>query len=645
MYVQSTYTYTLLRPIATMGEPSIGGGYSYGYNRSYPLKKVSSTGSMKDERGSVVGLERRRHKRNATDVTFDPFLREKRNPNQYGSNHLVDPLKAEHAISSSKWVERLHAAASAAGECPVETIDGTELLATTQDVPEQTQKPTVSLPALAKPQLKRTQTDPSSVIQRPSLAEDALMNRALIIREDLRQCEMQELAFEAERAAEEGLERFVGSTSKFIGDVNGDTQVQRPYDDDFVLEYATTAGRCYSPQALRKVFTRNEHYPTPPYFNRKKIRVTSLREFREVVPPFTNMHANIRTHLKQQGVNPMVLPNGESYPLLIERVTHNDDDIQSYVSQSGSIVSLAVTSFKNIVDYSRKSFNEQIKYPSTQKEYITATPELNEESSSSNKVESYFGSFEFESSGVDVNDQRNLRKQSLRCETPSAPIVDPFIDDNSDDSSIELYGRRSMTGRASPSSVNGVLSGLSDEKTSAEDKSHVPLIISPSAMTIDATKSMVSFFSNIQHRFSLSRDDFGSDLAESKEDATFISNYFYTNNQDTDIMNSEGLSNFKLDINPNRGQQNDAFCIEGCAQNELLYGCETMGNTMDMISSWFNERKREYDQSSASPTKPFDPQTPQINFHHGWTKTLHGEKGDGQKRVFMPPRLKVKGFR
>ena len=51
------------------------------------------------------------------------------------------------------------------------------------------------------------------------------------------------------------------------------------------------------------------HHNLPPmdytpssYFSKKKIRVTALREFSEVVPDFRKMHNNIRIHLGQEGV-------------------------------------------------------------------------------------------------------------------------------------------------------------------------------------------------------------------------------------------------------------------------------------------------------------------------------------------------------
>jgi hypothetical protein len=63
--------------------------------------------------------------------------------------------------------------------------------------------------------VKRNSTVPS--FSPPStVVDDLLMNRALNIRENLRQYEMKELAAEAERAAESGMEKFVGSASKYV---------------------------------------------------------------------------------------------------------------------------------------------------------------------------------------------------------------------------------------------------------------------------------------------------------------------------------------------------------------------------------------------------------------------------------------------
>eukprot|EP00804_Cyclotella_cryptica_P021822 CCRYP_000823-RA/>CCRYP_000823-RA protein AED:0.02 eAED:0.02 QI:0/-1/0/1/-1/1/1/0/760 len=514
--------------------------------------------------------------------------------------------------------------------------------------------------SLPKPQLKRIHTAPSPMqSNRSSVVDDALMNRALSIREDLRQYEMQELAAEAEKAAESGMERFVGSASKFTMEVTPPPKqlVRDRYDDDFVLAYQLETPLARKSNYLRPSYAMEY---TPSYFNKKKIRVTALREFSEVVPSFMEMHDNIRIHLGQKGVDQKILPDEEQHRLFRKSTSQdvNDDDLnsQANASQAGSIVSFssfAVASLRGIVDYygSNRSKGLNDNTNSTAK-LPPSNPKIDEhdrsgasKQTSHAAFDSCCGSFEFEQAAA-VGKRVPATQSSANLSFEKSSTVNT----DSDDSSIELYGRRDIDGRSSPSSVNGVLSGLGrDDKvlrrrelfvdgTFDEDKSRAPSMLSPSVMSNDTTQSVAKFFSRIQHKFSRSLDDSKKTSKEVEENEKFIANYFYTN-QDANIVNSEGISNFKLDINPD-GRRNDGFCISGCVQNDLLSSCETVGKMMDMIFSWFSE-KGDCDQSAHS--KSIDPKSPHIVLHQSWIRTWQTESN--HRRFFMPPRLAVKHYR
>jgi hypothetical protein len=518
------------------------------------------------------------------------------------------------------------------------------------------------LSSLPKPQLKRIQTAPTTMqSHRSSLVDDALTNRALSIREDLRQYEMQELAAEAERAAEEGLERFVGSASKFLmEDTRAPNNQHIGYHDDFVL----APHQLETPQRKNSACIRPGIDYTPSYFNKKKLRVTALREFSEVVPSFSEMHGNIRIHLRQRGVNPKVLPD-EEYHKLVRKDTSqdaNDDDInsQANVSQAGSVASFSsfAASLRGIVEYVGGNRSKHLssnasrlashhstfdKYESLEEKPTNRYESYNESigGKSSKRFDSCCGSFEFDSDPV-----VSKKKPSSQYEPIGRNVStkgDSIINYESDDSSVELYGRMNTDG-TSPSSVNGLLSGvgrddkilrrgeLFNDKTFDDEKSYAPSIISPSVISNDATQSVATFFSRIQHKFSRSPRDQDTASNSAQENRKFIANYFYTIH-DASIINSEGISNLKLDINPDR-KSHDGFCMSGCVQNDVLSSCETVGNMMDMILNWFGEKGNDSDHSTHSKSSS------QIVLHHSWIRTWQTESN--HKRFFMPPRLVAK---
>eukprot|EP00956_Cyclotella_meneghiniana_P000736 scaffold786_cov37-Cyclotella_meneghiniana.AAC.4 len=562
---------------------------------------------------------------------------------------------------NSKWIQNLHAAANASS-ADYQNRSSPVLIPPDQTAQYITEKHTTKVPrtgnrikrqnkksillqldermpieniinapsSLSKPRSKRTQTDPSMTQRsKTALLDDELMTRALSIREDLRQYEMQELAAEAERAAEEGMERFVGATSKFIGDTHTPHKYFSPggYEDDFVLDYNV--------ERIRSRPTGGSEY-TPSYFNKKKIRVTSLREFHEVVPPFERIHDNIRLHLKQRGVDERVLPEEERQ--MCPTTSDEDDANSQAASQTGSIASFssfAINSIRGMMDYMGNP-RKNPSISSYEKQFSTSGM-----STSAKGFDSCCGSIEFQADALAKNDEA---KQYYASETMS-----PTVDANSDDSSVELCGRKhTLTGQLSPPSVNGMLSGVSDDKIlqtrellidHVEDKSHTQSITSR-----DATKSVATFFTKMQQKFN-GIPDTKKGKPRNDDDAKFISNYFYTNHQDANNVNLVGISNFKLDINPDR-KRNDSFCISsGCVQNDLLPGCETVGNAMDVMYTWLNERGKECDATSASTnSRSLDTRSPPIGLHHSWIRTWQVENGVDH-RFFMPPRLAMRDFK
>jgi hypothetical protein len=120
------------------------------------------------------------------------------------------------------------------------------------------------------------------------------------IRSEIRQSEMLELAVEAERAAEAGLESFMGRASTFG-------------DDMAVIE----SKKLKHPAALKRNSTYSEGYLRQRPYPRlrpqpKKIRVLALRAVDEVIPPLGEIHSHLRTHLARSNVDEETLVFQES---------------------------------------------------------------------------------------------------------------------------------------------------------------------------------------------------------------------------------------------------------------------------------------------------------------------------------------------
>lgn len=340
---------------------------------------------------------------------------------------------------------------------------------------------------------------PSPTKHKTNVLDDALMDRAFIIRQNLMNFELQELASEAEKAAESGKEKFAGSASKF--GIQESPQYKpkmvNEYNDGIVIviptlsqgnvdryqyqHYQQLNNPGYrTPIRQRKTFVDIDYSPyTPSYFSRKKqIPVTSLRNFGEIIPNFNDMHTNIRLHFSREGVYIAKLPELHRNRSLIKNDTddtiekENDDDddddnggdgdasvAPSHTGSISSFSSYAVASLRSIID-----------------DYVTKqqrpkSPPLGDRQTTLRTCSSMSNATSTNLPPKDNIDQMLKKNKSAdygeRMRTKLPPIqlsatqfkpaigVSPSNDSDSDDSSVEYYGRKSS---------NSVSSNFSDLK-------------------------------------------------------------------------------------------------------------------------------------------------------------------------------------
>jgi hypothetical protein len=453
---------------------------------------------------------------------------------------------------------------------------------------------------------------------------------------------MQELALEAERAAESGCERFVGGVSRF------NTRNNRRYRDDFILEDDCTYNSGHygelSPSLFDKSSNTNSRMMCRPlssrrggggssnslFTKRKTLRVTSLREFNAVVPTFEEMHHHLKMHFVTGGTgvdSAMIFKNvkrdetatnndaARRNRQLSSTTTEYNDDEATHVSNAGSIASFGsfMSSLRGIVDYvgsGRKSDVGNINNPPSSAKYYPKT--------------------RYSHNGNTIDN----------------------------DSSSDEEGA-AFDGRASPSSINGVLSGLVEKESFF------------STTSSDKNTSVSTLFKRMQHKFSRDTTTTNNNSSSSKKNtitktSKFITNYFYTASSKPIYNNSHPL---KLDIHntngsTNREEQKDGFCNireSGCHNINFLGGCDTtMGNAMDVVYNWFTHEGSGHTASynSGPYYDGYCDVTKRRNessfgggmqnnmiLHHGWIKTWHLE-GDGcdRRRFFLPPRLGIESF-
>jgi hypothetical protein len=508
------------------------------------------------------------------------------------------------------------------------------------------------------------------------------MDRALYIRENLRKYEMQELAAEAERAAESGMEKFVGSASKYVEESPDQTYSERKQISD------SSAFGMVTPQKSRRLLELDplEFTPSSYFSNSKKmIKVTALRSFSDVVPNFSDMHSNIRFHLKRSGVDVSTLPEmGSREPLVKNDTIDSDAHSQAPSVTSGSIGSFssyAASSLKGVVELLGRSRSN----PSNR----NVPKDFSIIHKSSSAVSSFDGENPVKPSLEPSDEEKGVidKSSSERCikAKRSPPLFPPVqiarsadfggnrsmktrktpplftskSDTNdltaesfdSDDSSVELYGRksplestssfnqlklkpalsRSRSTQAFPSFDN-THRETSKNNVSFEDpiglRSCSPDMLllhkSETKMSADETGAVRSIFDRIQKQFSVTMDDFRHPMKTEEENTMFISNYFYT---EKDVKSCD-VPHLKLDINPTKN--NNAFCVGNCGDDDmrLVSSCETLGKFVTSALEWVSTKKSDgtvFSNRSDSAAV----------FSNLYTDNGH----DREKRVFVPPRL------
>ncbi|KAL7466341.1 hypothetical protein ACHAXS_006640 [Conticribra weissflogii] len=532
---------------------------------------------------------------------------------------------------------------------------------------------------ILKPKLCRTFTAPStpniaSQLLKPSHAvDDALMHRALCIRDDLRDAELRELAIEAERAANLGQKKFVGSASKFgIESTPPSKQVEFADEQDFVLN----PGPPLTPRRNAS-FVACANFPMESYRNRKKLRVTSLRNFSEVVPDFRDMHNNIRHHLEMEGVNANNLPKvGPRRDSAIDG--DNDDDSLSQAqslsaSHTGSINSFgsyAVASLKGIVDYvgrsSKVTHNSVARSSSFRQQAESRVGRISRSETMNSTI------YESNTDGFgDSYRKENIDGKELSTTQTTMPTDVDSSGSDSDDSSIELRrwkkalppfpersensGNAEILDKATRAYSQAIekrhvvlerkkLFCESDKKSECSPRSLPPLSPSqssflekhdsenPKSPQQSNTAPVVDFFTKIHHKLSRSPDDKGN--INDEDNKQYITNYFYTCRNDSKIIDSNGISNLKLDINPD--SQRDSFCMPGCGQNDLMSSCATVGAFVDYLFSFLDDQKGNTKETQE------ENELSQITLQQNIIRTWQTDSTNNRRKFFMPPKLSIR---
>jgi hypothetical protein len=506
------------------------------------------------------------------------------------------------------------------------------------------------------------------------------MHRALVIRQNLISFEMQELAQEAEKAAESGLDKFVGSASKFGVDESLPYRPQFAYDEEFVSSREGDELRTplRSGKSFVDTITNRIDY-TPNYFTRKKIPVTSLRNFYEVVPKFCEMHNNIRIHLRSEGVDTNMLPelrNRRSIMLNETQDSERDwgDDVLSQVpsvaesiNSFGSYAVVSLASIRdNIIDYTQR-------------------PSLSNVSRGS-----FIASKDPHKSGLQ-------KTQSPVDEKKGAPAFSPTslnVNSDSDDSSVEFYGHKSPSvsshmserrtwnpSRSQSSSSNIPAKNLRqknaaahsvtfeneketyralldrmqnspgnrvrtasfdvDQNSCAPSLATLEIFPSSSATIENVTFPMADFLMKLQNQFTLTTDDGRHTPPIDEDNMLFVTNYFYTT-QNAEVADpNSGLSTLNLEISPKNHK--DSNFLGGCGTNSCLSACDTATKYADRIFDWFHVGRDPKVEKTKSIIDPNSHGEQSLN--PKWinsSQTSEPEDKVCRRKMFVPPKLSVR---
>jgi hypothetical protein len=588
------------------------------------------------------------------------------------------------------------------GEChenSIPIIPNARLLTPSFDEPRRFPKPKSRVHASRpKAELRRHSTapTPTTPIKETNVLDHVLMDRALLIRQNLISFEMQELAEEAEKAAESGLEKFVGSASKF------GVEETPPYRPQFVEDGELLSSRegdeFRTPLRSRKFFVENLTNRidyTPSYFARKKIPVTSLRNFSEVIPKFSEMHNNIRIHLGSEGVDTIMLPELHTRRSLMLNETDDtdkecgDDVISHSPSVAGSISSFSsyavasLASLRDVIDYIQRPISS---LPNISRDNVAVTNDAQQS-----------GSLKKSCHLVD----------GKKGTTTSPQILSSQVNSDSDDSSVEYYGRKSpieasnhcvtsyvserrewitSPSQSSRSNIsagntkqtllqrrikNGTAPSVTfeneketyqalldrmqhspgnrastasfdvDQNSCAPSLATLDIFPSSSATRANAASPMADFLTKLQHQFSLTSDDGLNSPSIEEENKHFVTNYFYTTQDSSDADLNSGFSTLNLEINPE--QRKDSNFFRGCGSNNLLTACDYATKYADLITDWFHvgrDSKVEKFVSIINPHSPVD-QSPNPKWLNSW-QISEPEDKICRRKIFVPPKLSVR---
>jgi len=519
----------------------------------------------------------------------------------------------------------------------------------------------VNLSSRPKPKLiARRATAPAvSPSRRTNLADEVVQEKAAHMREDLKRLEMQELAAEAERAAESGLERFVGSASKFGGQTPPHTPGYTD-DDDSLSDDSFNAFSTPKRNAPRKDLLLSADFTPSKYFNRiEKIPITALRDFHEIVPPFSEMHSNICVHLKREGANLGAPPQLYNKQSLInsnecEEYVQDDTDAASHVaSQAGSLSSFSTqfqASLRGILDYVRPtspSANSIVDKGSAVSG-LNNTPHVTRRPSDDTR--SHFGTtatsrpitpVDFHervspfagSSNQSVSSAVN-GKDSLLASSHNS-ISDQSKSNSIDEKKISFQNERAIYKsilRRIQQSPSPNRKCRDDQQECEEPSCAASLIMSP--VTAAASPAPVTdFISKIQKQFTRAGPK-NQDADTNKLDSQhFVSNFFYTS-QSSSAANVTNIPPLKLDASVDASTK--GFCAPGCGQsNSILPTCQSAAKAITFLFDLLGTKNPSSSQSQRSMST--DSENSEVQ--KVWLEKWERSKSSREHAIWMPPRL------
>lgn len=538
---------------------------------------------------------------------------------------------------------------------------------------------------MSRPNLQRYSTAPSSSspARETNVLDNVLMDRAWLIRQNLISFEMQELAEEAEKAAESGLEKFVGSASKF--GVEETPPYLPQFTDDGVFVSNRERGDEYltpSRMVSRKSFvgTLPDFDYTPSYFTRKKIPVTALRKFDEIVPDFTEMHNNIRVHLGSEGVNTNQLP--------AVHTRQSDDDekdceeglLSPAPSFASSFSSYAVASFREIIDHGIRPSLSTFSRP----ESDTSTKLL------SNSVDEENG--KLSQTALNHSDNSDSDDSSVEYYGRKSPVIELLTTNNSatnqtipesSQSVTSNVSARHNTNQSNQESSQSVMSNsaarnnikqtFSESSRFAKEKETYRallermrkktlikeiVLVKSESFDVDQTScapsltgifpvgsnsetnitSPMAFLAKLQSQFSLTSDDDGRHNNMPLIDENnkhFVSNYFYTSQKSG--LNDPDDDMPTLNFDTNQDERKNAKFLRGCGPENIISACDTATRYADRIFDWFGvggESKVHRRKATNSSIE----QSPNPNWIQSW-QTSEAEDKVPVRQIFFPPKL------